>query len=155
MKKIRIVFLCLLFIVLITGCGAKEKEQKLVCTTTEKDDGVNIEETISMTYKNDKLKHMTMEVSTTITDSSVKKAWEEFKKNMDENNKEFSKDGVSLKIKVNDQNYEYSTILDVDVENASEEALKEQGLDDLKNDTSTLKDSKEAAEKDGAVCEIK
>ena len=74
MKKIRIVFLCLLFIVLITGCGAKEKEQKLVCTTTEKDDGVNIEETISMTYKNDKLKHMTMEVSTTITDSSVKKA---------------------------------------------------------------------------------
>ena len=74
---------------------------------------------------------------------------------MDENNKEFSKDGVSLKIKVNDQNYEYSTILDVDVENASEEALKEQGLDDLKNDTSTLKDSKEAAEKDGAICEIK
>lgn len=155
MKKISIVFLCLLFIVLITGCGDKEKEQKLVCTTTEKDDGVNIEEIISMTYKNDKLKHMTMEVSTTITDSSVKKAWEEFKKNMDENNKEFSKEGVSLRIKVNDQNYEYSTILDVDVENASEAALKEQGLDDLKNDTSTLKDSKEAAEKDGAVCEIK
>ena len=150
MKKISMIFLSLLVIVLITGCGTtEEKEQKLVCTTTESEDGMSIEQVISMTYKNDKLEHMTMEVNTTITDSTVKE------KAMDEDNEEFDKDGVSLKVNVNDQNYEYNTILDIDVENASEEVLNEQGFEDLKNDNSTLEDSKKAAEEDGAVCEIK
>ena len=158
MKKFSMLCLSLLVIVLTTGCGTTEdevKEQKLVCTTTESEDGMSIEQVISMTYKNDKLKRMTMEVNTTITDSTVKENWEQFKKSMDENNEEFDKDGVSLKINVDDQNYEYNTILDIDVENASEEVLKEQGFEDIKDDKSTIEESKEAAEQDGARCEIK
>ena len=145
MKKVNIIFLSLLVLILITGCGTTEdKEEKLVCTTTEKEDGMSVEEVISMTYKNDKLKRMTMEVNTTITDTDIKENWQEFKKH-----------GVSLKVEVNDQNYEYNTILDIDIENASEEILKEQGFEGLKNDKSTLKDSKKSAEEDGATCEIK
>ena len=156
MKKISTMFLSLLVIVLITGCGTvEEKEQKLVCTTTENEDGMVIEQVISMTYKNDKLKHMTMEVNSKITDSTVKENWEKYKEFMDENNQEFNKDGVSLRVEVDDNSYEYNTILDIDVENASEEVLKEQGFDGIKDDTSTLEDSKEEAEKDGATCEIK
>ncbi len=156
MKKILMVILCGVFLFSIAGCGkTEEKEQKLVCTTTQDQEGMDIEQVISMTYKNDKLKHMTMEVNTKINDSNVKENWEEFKKTMDEGNKEFDKDGVSLKVEKDDQNYEYSTILDIDVENASEEALKEQGFEGIKNDNSTLESSKEAAEKDGASCEIK
>lgn len=156
MKKISMLFFSILIIVLVTGCGATEKkEQKLVCTTTEDEEGMSIDQVISMTYKNDKLKHMTMEVNTTITDDTVKENWEDYKKNMDEDNKEFDKDGVSLKVKVDDKNYEYDTILDIDVENASEKVLKEQGFEGLKDDTSTLKESKESAEKDGAICMIK
>ena len=156
MKKVNIIFLSLLVLILVTGCGTTEdKEEKLVCTTTEKEDGMSVEEVISMTYKNDKLKRMTMEVNTTITDTDIKENWQEFKKHMDESNEEFNKDGVSLKVEVNDQNYEYNTILDIDIENASEDILKEQGFEGLKNDKSTLKDSKKSAEEDGATCEIK
>ena len=87
MKKISIVFLSLLVIVLITGCGKneeetkeekKEKEQTLVCTTTESEEGMSAEEVISMTYKNDKLKHMQMSVNVKITDSSIQENWEAF-----------------------------------------------------------------------------
>ena len=156
MKKISIVFLGLLTVLLITGCGVGEsKEQKLVCTSTQSEDGIDASQVISMTYKNDKLNHMTMEVNTKITDSKVQENWDEFKKSMDEQNQEFDKDGVSLKVATDDQNYEYKVTLDIDVENASEEILKEQGFEDLKDDNSTLESSKEDAEKDGFTCEVK
>ncbi len=156
MKKISIVFLGLLTVLLITGCGTKQpKEQKLVCTSTQSEDGIDASQVISMTYKNDKLNHMTMEVNTKITDSKVQENWDEFKKSMDEQNQEFDKDGVSLKVATDDQNYEYKVTLDIDVENASEEVLKEQGFEDLKDDNSTLESSKEDAEKDGFTCEVK
>ena len=155
MKKISVVFLGLLTVLLITGCGVGEsKEQKLVCTSTQSEDGIDASQVISMTYKNDKLNHMTMEVNTKITDSKVQENWDEFKKSMDEQNQEFNKDGVSLKVATDDQNYEYKVTLDIDVENASEEVLKEQGFEDLKDDNSTLESSKEDAEKDGFTCEI-
>ena len=152
MKKIRMLFLSLLMIVMATGCG---KEQKLVCTTTETEEGMSIEEVISMTYKDDKLKHMKMEVNTKITDPTMTENWEKYKEFMNEDNKEFNKDGISFKIDINDESYEYNTSLDIDIEKASEEALKEQGFDDLKADKSTLQASKAAAEEDGATCEIK
>ena len=156
MKKISIVFLGLLIVLLITGCGVEQpKEQKLVCTNTQSEDGIDIGQIISMTYKNDKLNHMIMEVNTKITDSKVQENWAEFKKSMDEQNQEFNKDGVSLKVATDDQNYEYKVTLDIDVENASEEVLKEQGFEDLKDDNSTLESSKENAEKDGFTCEVK
>ena len=157
MKKISIIFLSLLVAILITGCGAEKevKVQTLVCTTTENDEDMDIEQVISMTYKNDKLKQMKMEVNTKLNNSAIKENWEAFKKSMDENNEEFEKEGISSKVVVNDQNYEYNTILDIDFDKASEEDLKEQGFDGLKDEEGTLEESKEAAEKDGATCIIK
>lgn len=156
MKKVNMIFLSLLVIVFITGCGKTEvKEQTLVCTSMENDENMSVEQVISMTYKNDKLKHMTMEVNSKIIDSVIKENWEEFKTTMDKDNKEFNKDGVSLKVVKDDQNYEYNIVLNIDVENASEEMLEEQGFEDLKDDTSTLEENKELAEKDGATCVIK
>lgn len=156
MKKISILFLSLLVALFVTGCGnVEEKEQTLVCKTTENEEGMNIEQVISMTYKNDKLKRMKMEVNTIITDTDVQENWEAFKSFMSEENEEFNKDGVSLTVSVNDQNYEYKTTLDIDVENASEEVLEEQGFGDLKDDDSTLEESRKSAVADGAVCEVK
>ena len=74
---------------------------------------------------------------------------------MDENNEEFAKDGMTLKVVVNNQNYEYNTILDIDIDKASEEDLNEQGFEELKDDTNTIEDSKKSAEQDGATCVIK
>ena len=153
MKKFCMTFLVLVFMFLVTGCDGEE--QKLVCTSVENEDGMSIEQVISMTYTDDKLTHMTMEVNTKVTDSTVQENWEGFKQMMDEDNEEFDQDGVRLTTEVNDQSYEYKTILDIDVLNASEEALNEYGFSDLKEDESTLESSKEEAEKDGATCEVK
>ena len=49
----------------------------------------------------------------------------------------------------------YNTILDIDFENATEEALKEQGFTKTIIDASTLEASKEAAREDGATCVIR
>ncbi len=156
MKKILSILLMGVLVISLTGCGTEEiKEQTLVCTTTETEDGIDFEQVISMTYKNDKLNHMKMEVNTKVTDSNIQQNWEEFTKSLDKNNEEFDKDGVSLKIERDNENYEYNTILDIDVLNASDEILKEQGFEGLKEDNSTLEDSKESAEKDGAICVIK
>lgn len=165
MKKIKALFLSLLMVILIAGCqSAEEKEEKetpvkedqtLVCTTTENEDGINYEEIISMTFKKDNLKHMKIELNTTISASDVKQNWENFKKNMNEDNQEFDKNGISFKVNVDDKNYKYNTILDIDIDNVSEEDLKEQGLDGLKEDTGTLEENKKLAENDGATCVVK
>lgn len=55
MKKFVIVFLGLVAIVLVAGCGTKETEEKLVCTGTQQEEGMSVEQVISMTFKNDKL----------------------------------------------------------------------------------------------------
>ncbi len=138
----------------MTGCEVKEKEEMLVCTNTQADEGMDVSQTTSLTYKNDKLKHMTIEMNTKITDDSVKEVWEEFKKSILENDQEVNKEGVVYKVEMDDQNYTYHTTLDIDVENASEEALKEQGFEDLKDDQSTLESNKETAEKDGETCRV-
>ena len=157
MKKILSILLMGILVISLTGCGTNEeaKEQTLVCTTTESDEDMDIEQVISMTYKNDKLKKMKMEVNTKLNNSAIKENWEAFKKSMDENNEEFEKEGIISKVVVNDENYEYNTILDIDFDAASEEDLKEQGFDGLKDEEGTLEESKEAAEKDGATCIIK
>ncbi len=155
MKKFVIVFLGLVAIVLVAGCGTKETEKKLVCTGTQKEEGMSVEQVISMTFKNDKLNHMMMDVNTKITDDATKENWSLFTQSMDEQNVESDKDGVSLKVTKDDQNYEYKVTLDIDVEKASEEALKEHGFEGLKDDNSTLKDNKKSAEKDGFTCEVK
>ena len=158
-KKILSVLLIGILLVGLIGCKATEekevKEQTLVCTTTESDEDMDIEQVISMTYKNDKLKQMKMEVNTKLNNPDIKENWAEFKKSMDENNEEFEKEGISSKVVINDQNYEYNTILDIDFDKASEEDLKEQGFDELKDEEGTLEESKESAEKDGATCVIK
>ena len=155
MKKILSILLMGVLVIGLSGCGDEEvKEQTLVCTTVESDEDMDIEQVISMTYKNDKLKKMKMEVNTKLNNSAIKENWEEFKKSMDEDNQEFTKDGISLKVDIDDENYEYNTILEIDVDKATEEDLKEQGFEGLKDDNSTLEDSKEAAEQDGATCKI-
>ena len=54
MKKISMLFLGVAIAILVTGCGNKENE--LICTNIQTEDGMKIEQTISMIFKNDKIK---------------------------------------------------------------------------------------------------
>lgn len=140
----------------ITGCDLiQEKGQKLVCTISENEYGRNVEQITSVTYKNDKLNHLTKEVNTNVNDSSLKSEWEKYRQYIVENYKEFSKKGISLKVEIDDQNYKYTTTLEVDFDKVSEEDIKEQGLEDLVENQSTIEDLKKLSEENGATCEIK
>lgn len=155
MKKLSMVFLGVVAITLVaTGCGNAETEKTLVCSNTQNEDGLTIEQVISMTFKNDKMNHMKMDVNTKVTDEDVKSNWEMFTQAMDGENQESEKDGISLKVTKDDQNYEYKVTVDVDVEKASKEDLKEQGLEDLADDNSTLEENKTSAEADGFTCRV-
>ena len=61
MQKLKIFILSLVTILLLTGCGSN-KEETLVCTTKESDDGMDTVEVMSMTYLNNELTRMKMEV---------------------------------------------------------------------------------------------
>lgn len=155
MKKLLVIFLSLFLSIAITGCNKDEGEKTLVCTTTENEDGMSIEEVISMTYENDKLKAMEMSVNTKMSDEDIKENWEDFKEAMAQYDVEYSEEGIDYKVEVNDDTYEYKTILNIDITKASEDALKKQGFDGLKDDNSTLEETKKEAEEDGATCVVK
>ena len=152
MKKV--ILISLLTILLVTGCGNNKKEEKLVCTTSQTENGITINNVVSMIYKNNKLKNMKLEVSTKLEDVILQENWENFKVSMGEVNKEFDKDGVSLKVQKDEENYIYKIIYDIDIQNATQEALERYGFESLKKDKSTLESTKRKAEKDGIKCEI-
>ena len=147
----------------LTGCeeteekkeDTKVKEQTLVCTTSEFEDGIDMEQVISMTYKDDKFTNMKIEVNSTINNADITDNWEEYKKEMNKNNEEFEKEGISLKVDVDDTKFKYNVILDIDVDKVSEGNLKEQGFEGLKEDDSTIEENKKAQEDDCATCVIK
>lgn len=152
MKNKGKVFLLIAAFILLTGCG--NKEEKLICSNSETSNGLSIKQTISMTFKNDKINHMKMDVNSKITDETLKTNWDAFKESMDSQNLEKEKDGVSLKVTKDDKNYEYIVTLDVDITKAKQEDLKEYNLEDLTDDKSTLEDNKKVAEKDGFTCKV-
>ena len=107
-----------------------------------------------MTFKNDKINHMKMDVNSKITDEQIKANWTEFTQAMDSQNEETQKDGVSLKVSKDDENYEYKVTLDVDLEKATKDDLETYELTDLLDDNSTLEDNKKSAESDGFTCKV-
>ena len=159
MKKISMLFLSLALIVLATGCGLtkeeKGKEQTLVCNLVSIDEDISTEQIISMTFKNDELTHMNMEINATITSSDIIKNWETFKETMAENNQEFNEDGASMRVEIDDQNYKYNTIVDIDLGKVSDEVLEELDLEEIKDDAGTLEANKDQAEQEGYTCIVK
>ncbi len=149
---------------MVTGCGNEStekekdknaKEQTLVCTNAKEEEGMITNQVFTLTFNNESLKHYTDDFTLTVTDAGVRENWQQFKESMNQDNKEIEKDGVSLKVEVNDKEYKYRTITDIDVDKANDEALTEVGYEGLKDNGLTLKDWKKIIEEEGATCEVK
>lgn len=154
MKKLSILFLGLAAITLVGGCGSKETEKTLVCSTTQDESGMKMEQVISMAFKNDKMNQMKMDLNIKVTDDEVKENWEAFTKAMDNENQETDKDGVTLKVEKDDKNYEYKVSLNIDVEKAGKDALEKYDLEELNGDNGTLEENKKTAEENGFTCKV-
>lgn len=145
----------LVSIMLVTGCGSSNSSKTLVCKNTQKQDGVDIGTTISMTFKNEKINRVKMDVSTKFTGDDAKDLWSTFVEAMDSQNEEVNKDGVSMKVSKDDKKYEYTVTLDVNLDKADKDTLATYDLDDLVGDDSKLEDVKKEAEEDDFTCEVK
>ena len=157
MKNKIMLFMSILLVCFMAGCGKTDefKEQTLTCRQTQEEEGLTIEQVISMTYKGDELSRMKVEVISQLTDKTVQDNWDKFVETMDQSNEEFDDDGISLKVTKDAKNFKYSVATDIDVINATEEALERHDFGGIKDDNSTIEENKKEAEDDGATCEIK
>ncbi len=141
MKKICSLFIAVLFIVSLTGCGSSSKNE-ITCTTEQ--DGTKVIATVR-TDKDDKVTGVKM--STEMTASSKEEldtTYELMKLAEDEMNKN---DGVKYSISKKD--LKLIMTVDLDFNKASDEVKSELGMDDI--DT-TGAEFKKNAEAEGATC---
>jgi len=161
MKKFKLLAILLATTALLTGCGEKEesskkdnkKEEKNIisCSMTEEDDGLEMLENIKIEYKNDKPSVITMSITATVVDDEIKSEWEEFVEMLDMIYQEQDEDGLKITTEDNKKDYSYEIVIEVDLENATEEVLEEFGFDDIE-EYNDIKEAKESLELDGYTC---
>ena len=157
MKKLGLLLLGLVTITLFSACGNSESKKTLTCKNSQEESGVLTEQVISMTFTNDKIGRVKMDVNTKITDEDVKENWSMFTSIMDSQTEEINKDGVVLKKSKDDKNYEYKITLDIDLNKANKDVLSTYDLDELKDlvdEKNKLEDVKKLAESDGFTCKV-
>ena len=70
LKLFGILAVSLLF---ITGCG--NSERTLTCSMSEEDDGLSMEQTVDLTFNDDKVTNVKMSIDTKVTDSTYQENW--------------------------------------------------------------------------------
>lgn len=148
MKKFKLLLLAIVGIFALTGCGGKT----LTCTMSESESGMEMKGKIVATFKKDKVSKVKMTMDAKATDDSVKKNWSLFANTLKSQYSEKKADGVKVSSKVDDKKYTFSFSLEVDVNKASKDALKEYGIDSLDAEKSGYDDAKKSLEESGFKC---
>ena len=133
----------------ITGC---EGEKTLTCTNSEEDSGIKMKQEITMTFKDDKVSYVKMSIDNEATDDTIIDNWDMFVSMLDSQFEETDKDGVKLSTNNDSTNHIYNVSLEIDLEKASEDALKEYNLDGITDANATYEDTKKEAEDSGYTC---
>ncbi len=153
MKNLKGLLLGVALIGLVTGCG--NKEQTLVCTDSQSASGVKVNQEVSMTFKNDKVKIINMTVDSKATSDTIKDNWDTFASTMSSQYKDKKTDGITLKTTNDKKNYSYKVSIDIDLDKASKESLSEYNLSSITKSKEGLEDVKKSAENDGYTCKVK
>ena len=136
-------------ILFITGCGG---EKTLTCTNSEEDSGIKMNQEITMTFKDDKVTYVKMSIDNEATDDTIIDNWDMFASMMESQFEESDEDGVKLSTDNDNTNHIYNVSLEIDLEKASEDALKEYNLDGITDANATYEDTKKEAEDSGYTC---
>lgn len=136
-------------VLFMTGCGG---EKTLTCTNSEESSGIKMNQEVTMTFKDDKVTYVKMSIDNEATDDTIIDNWDMFASMLDSQFEETEKDGVSLKTNNNKDKHTYNVSLEIDLEKASEDALKEYNLDGITDANATYEDTKKEAEDSGYTC---
>ena len=137
-------------VLFITGCGNSEKT--LTCTMSEEDDGLSMEQTVDLSFSDDKVTNVKMSIDTKITDSTYQENWDMFVSTMESQYEESSANGIKVTTENDSDNYTYTITVDANLEEASEDDLSNYGLDAFTEEGITYEETKQEAEDAGYTC---
>ncbi len=137
-------------VLFITGCGNSEKT--LTCTMSEEDDGLSMEQTVDLSFSDDKVTNVKMSIDTKITDSTYQENWDMFVSMMESQYEESSANGIKVTTENDSDNYTYTITVDANLEEASEDDLSNYGLDAFTEEGITYEETKQEAEDAGYTC---
>ena len=152
MKKLKLLFIGVFVVLLVTGCNT---EKTLTCTNSIEDSGIKMEQEIVMKFKNNKINYVKMIVNSKATSDVIKSNWDVFASTMDSQYIPKETNGVKLTTSNDKENYQYNITLEVNLEKASNDSLKEYNLDGIADEDSSIDEVKKSAEKDGYKCKQK
>ena len=149
MKYFKGFFICLVAVVLLTGCGSK----KLTCSQSSDESGMKTEMKYTIGFKSDKPSTIKTETKMTATSDEVKESWSMMAGFMELGFADFKdKAGVKIDSKNDEKKYTYTLTMDIDLNKISDDDLEGLDLSDIANSTSGYDDVKKDAEDAGFTC---
>ena len=137
-------------VLFITGCGNSEKT--LTCTMSEEDDGLSMEQTVDLSFSDDKVTNIKMSIDTKVTDSTYQDNWDMFASIMESQYEETNANGIKVTKENDRDNYTYTITVDANLEEASKDNLSDYGLDAFTEEGITYEETKQEAEDAGYTC---
>lgn len=149
MKKKLIISFIFIISLCLAGCGNKNS---LTCSLDLSDNGIQGEQKLTVTFHNNTVSTLQMQVDVKITDDVSDEDWEDYVSNIDSTYPDTDAEGVQLKKENNPEEQTYLLTLDIDVDKADKEEVSKYGLD-LDNVVGNYSTVKEQVEKSGFTCE--
>ena len=148
MKKITLLFVALVSILVIAGCG-NSNERTLTCTSTTSGNNMEVEGKTIYTFKNDKLVNAVWNATIkNITVDNLDSLWPTFKAQLESQNVEINAEGIKRETTADDKNHAFNVKMEVNFEKISNKLISENNLDMYKDKTyDELKKYSEETEK--------
>ena len=149
MKFIKYIII-VLFIFILSGC---KDNNKLVCTSKNSSIGVDTKQTISMKFKNEKINKLELKINIKPTEEKIKKYWDVF---IEELGKQYSIydeiEGIKSFKTIDNDKYEYTVSIDIDLKTINESDLEKLGLNDIIKEDLKKEDIKKNIENEDFTC---
>ena len=151
MKGLKTIIILVIGLFCLTGCG----EKKLVCTSTEDEDGIRMDQEITVTYKEDQVTNVKLNLDATATEEA-QEYWAIFTSVMEaqfndtiENGNE---EGVKINMDTDDDNYRMNFSMEFDLIKVSNEVMEEYSIEEIVDSNATIEEIKANMEADGYTC---
>ena len=151
MKGLKTIIILVIGLFCLTGCG----EKKLVCTSTENEDGIRMDQEITVTYKEDQVTNVKLNLDATATEEA-QEYWAIFTSVMDaqfnDTIESGNEEGVQINMDTDDDNYRMSFSMEFDLTKVSNKVMEEYSIEEIVDSNATIEEIKANMEADGYTC---
>lgn len=150
MKNKKIFILLITLIILSTGCSKKS----LACTSSNKNNGISVNQKITFNFYNNKIKKVYYNVDTIGQSKNIKNNWDMIANELDNKYNQYQNDNPNLKLSTNNKTnkYTYNLSIFINLDNVTSDELKDLQLSSLSNNKVKMEDVKKDFQKNGYKC---